>query len=114
MSGIYPQDHRADTPGEAEPVRATEPGSAAEEASRSGQNVPASSDQAATADRVGPAVASPDGSANLPGPAETSTAGATGVGPIPAPVVDTQEQERIEEEVAGGFRCPACLRPLPT
>lgn len=43
--------------------------------------------QAATADRVGPAVASPD-TANRPGPAE---AGATGAGSAPAPVADTQD-----------------------
>jgi predicted XRE-type DNA-binding protein len=43
--------------------------------------------EAATADRVGPAVASPD-TANRPGPAET---GATGAGSAPAPVADTTD-----------------------
>lgn len=42
-----------------------------------------------SADRVGPADASPEVPANTPGPAETSSAGATGAGPTPAPVADT-------------------------
>lgn len=46
------------------------------------------SGEAATA---GPSVASPEVPANTPGPAETSTAGATGAGPVPAPVADTTD-----------------------
>lgn len=45
-------------------------------------------EEAAAADRVDSAVASPGVPANTPGPAE---AGATGAGPVPAPVADTTD-----------------------
>jgi hypothetical protein len=91
--------------------------------------------EAAAADRVDTAAASPGVPANTPGPAETSTAGATGAGSAPAPVADTTDpgvaapaeeadvpasssasSEPGPEPAAGPGtppRCAACGQPLP-
>jgi hypothetical protein len=67
--------------------------------------------EAATADRVGPSVASPEVPANTPGPAATSSAGATGAGSAPAPVADTTSPDgrlsRADRPVAADSRSAA-------